>query len=354
MTVLPPQYAQGYIAVAPVAPGWGAGTSVALQPCSRPVPEGPWLPPGSVQMPVLLHHRGVSRKVKAPQPLLDLPPGLVGLILGFLSPSSASSTDAACRFLRDQNRGPGGAWEELGSREFAGLELHGTGQFARTTLPWRRCDWKTRFWTFRTSAPTFRTPFSGGQILGVSADDEIAYFNFRLRTGHLCASKSESLSAYVEVQILKNSDNIALAVVDFESGGASSLTFSPDSGAVLRERKVQETPRRTEGAYFQPLKTLIMENGFEGFMSFQIHQGQMAFFRKHDGSSVWETTGFVTDLSWAEGDHLTACLAFRNSGPYQVRIVRVGGDPPIEAFRNPLAYEQENWGSMNWDATEMD
>jgi hypothetical protein len=44
--------------------------------------------------------------------------------------------------------------------------------------------------------------------------------------------KSElmGLEFYVEVQIKKNADNLSLAIVDFDQGGKSSVTFSPDTG----------------------------------------------------------------------------------------------------------------------------
>lgn len=44
-------------------------------------------------------------------------------------------------------------------------------------------------------------------------------------------------SIYVEFEVRRNSDNLNLAVVDFEVGGRTSETFCPDLGAVLMERR---------------------------------------------------------------------------------------------------------------------
>ena len=80
-----------------------------------------------------------------------------------------------------------------------------------------------------------------------------------LEAGSPCTNKS------------RTEDNLSLAVVDFESGGRSSVrfdwqisrqsvhfpqccmsrlslkrrTFSPDTGAVIREKKLRESPRNS-------------------------------------------------------------------------------------------------------------
>merc|ERR1712146_705712 len=126
---------------------------------------------------------------------------------------------------------------------------------------------------------------------------------------------------YLEVEVVLNPDNLSMAVVDFEAGGCSSITFSPDTGAVIRERKVREAPRKVEGAYIQPLPTVLPGRRFHGLMGLYLHRGRLAFFRKcvsglmetqdtftatlervFNGASAqlgpWETTGFISDLSW--------------------------------------------------------
>lgn len=182
--------------------------------------------------------------------------------------------------------------------------------------------------------------------------DEVAYCKCRLRTDLL--EHGSEAGVYIEIEVLANPDNLSLAVVDFEAGGRSSVTFSPDTGAVIRERKVREAPRKVEGAYIQPLATTPPGRGFEGSMGLLLHAGHLAFFRRCRGADgelgQWESTGFVTDLAWAEGRRLTPCLAFRDEGPYRVRIARVGSPPLLPPARLTAAYEESSWSALDWEA----
>jgi len=160
---------------------------------------------------------------------------------------------------------------------------------------------------------------------------------------------------YLEVEVVCNPDNLSMAVVDFEVGGCSSVTFSPDTGAVIRERKVRESPRKVEGAYIQPLSSVPTGRRFHGNMGLYLKQGHLAFFRQSCDEQVpgsdgpWETTGFISDLAWAEGRRLTPCLAFRDEGAYFVRVVRIGAEAPL-----PLVVMQNNdcesrWNIFDWE-----
>ena len=188
-------------------------------------------------------------------------------------------TDAACRLLRQLNRERIGPWRALGARTFYGLELEREGTFeqpATTCLDspdyfgsvddgilhrcsfgshgsvFARIDWKGRFHHFRADVPTFCAPFAGREINSVAHPDEVAYFRCRLCTDVL--DESSVHGVYLEVEVLANPGNLSMAVVDFGAGGCcSSVAFSPDTGAVIRERKVREAPRKVEGAYTQPL-----------------------------------------------------------------------------------------------------
>eukprot|EP00931_Biecheleriopsis_adriatica_P007447 TRINITY_DN108726_c0_g1_i1.p1 TRINITY_DN108726_c0_g1~~TRINITY_DN108726_c0_g1_i1.p1 ORF type:complete len:425 (+),score=73.27 TRINITY_DN108726_c0_g1_i1:99-1277(+) len=320
-----------------------------------------------------------GQKPRAPlaAALHELEDGPYFVIAGYLDAMSLGAVDAACRLLRELNQAHSGPWHSLGAQTFHGLELENEGVFdlsagddeeeTATVEPrlLTRMDWRGRFARFRAELPTFRTPFAGAEILSVEQADEIAYCRCRLRTDFLGDASGSSLdaAAYLEVEVLKNPDNVSLAVVDFEAGGCSSVTFSPDTGAVIRERKVREAPRKVEGAYIQPLATITAGQGFEGSMGLYLRGGHLAFFRRHYRSAsegeapelgAWETTGFVTDLSWAEGRRLTPCLAFRNEGQYQVRMVCVSCTPPMLPERTAAAYQDANWSSLDWDATEQD
>lgn len=315
-----------------------------------------------------------------PVSLVDLDDGVYFNVAAYLDAGSLGHLDAACRQLRELDRALGGPWYQLGLRAYSGLELDGDGIFeldgigtpaqgsAATGRKPARVDWKGRYGRFSAEVPTFRAPFSGSSITEVQQADEIAYCRCRLRTDLLSAvppldDARSTNCVYLEVEVLANPDNVSLAVVDFEAGGCSSVTFSPDTGAVIRERKVCETPRRVEGAYIQPLTTTTPGRGFEGSMGLFLQEGHLAFFRRHaaragEGEELevgpWESTGFVTDLSWAEGRRLTPCLAFRNEGLYQVRMICLNSSPPVMPERNTMAYQESNWSILDWDAGQED
>jgi len=319
--------------------------------------------------------RGKPQQPQGPM-LADLTVGPYFFVAAYLNASALGHLDAVCRQFRDLNRTNGGPWCALGSRMFLGLELESDGIF-EAVEPERdggtceammsgrrvsRIDWKCRFASFCLYVPTFRAPFHGPEISEVQQIDEIAYCKCRLRTDILSANSDTGI--YLEVDVLANPDNVSLAVVDFEAGGCSSVTFSPDTGAVIRERKVCEAPRKVEGAYIQPLSTITNGRGFEGSMGMHLHGGQLAFFRRHAARSgeaesevtmgPWECTGFVTDLSWAEGTRLTPCLAFRNEGKYMTRVVCVASQPPVLPGRTAMAFQEASWSSLDWDADQQD
>jgi len=238
------------------------------------------------------------------------------------------------------------------------------GSPAESARKHSRVDWKGRYAHFRTEVPTFRAPFVAGEITAVMNPDEVAYCRCRLRADQL--DLQSNAGVYLEVHVINNPDNLSLAVVDFEAGGCSSVTFSPDTGAVIRERKVRESPRKVEGAYIQPLSTTRPGRKFEGIIGLYIFSGHLAFFRRctvedeeqaAKGTSKkgttfgpWESTGFITDLAWAEGRRLTPCLAFRDEGAYHVRVARVGCEPPEQVGKMNSAYEQNSWSGLDWEA----
>jgi hypothetical protein len=275
----------------------------------------------------------------------ELAEGPYFVIALMLDASSLCTTDATCRVLHALNRANIGPWRALGAQTFNGLELEQDGLFEQPSGVERedligrkvaRIDWKGRFRRFCAEVPTFCAPFGGPTITSVAHPDEVAYFRCRLCTDILDEGCEHGV--YLEVEVMLNPDNLSMAVVDFEAGGCSSVTFSPDTGAVIRERKVREAPRKVEGAYIQPLSTLPPGRRFHGVMGLYLFSGSLAFFRRCTNSLVdggsqdmgpWETTGFVSDLTWAEGRRLTPSLAFRGEGEYSVKILRVDTQPPL-------------------------
>jgi len=310
--------------------------------------------------------------------LADLADGPYHVIASQLDAASLLAVDSVCRLTRELNRAAGGPWHILGKRTFHGLEVDGEDLFEgpeeskpspsaalepllRRPASNAHFDWKVRYGRFRQEVRMFRSPFVGSEINEIEQADEIAYCRCKLRSDFLSVG---DVGVYLEVDVHTNSDNVSLAVVDFEGGGCSSVTFSPDTGAVIRERKVREAPRKVEGAYIQPLTTITSGQGFVGSMGLYLCGGHLAFFRRHtmpaseEGKepevSPWASTGFVTDLSWAEGRQLTPCLAFRDVGTYHVQITYVGATPPLVTERTTSAYDESSWRSLHWDAGEQD
>lgn len=280
--------------------------------------------------------------------------------VALLDPTSLCRLDATSRTLNAMNRSHIGPWRSYGVKNFEGLELERHGTFDQSTGSKgsgksARLDWKGRFALFRKEVPLFCPPFDGPEITEAKRPDEVAYFQCRLRTDILDTESSEGV--YIEVEVLQNPDNLSMAVVDFEAGGCSSVTFSPNTGAVIRERKVREAPRKVEGAYVQPLAMVPSGRRFHGLMGLYLRGGRLAFFRRCDPSpgdanhgepGQWETTGFISDLLWAEGRRLTPCLALRDAGAYRVRIVRVCTNPPNMPADPPVSGV---WNDLDWEAS---
>jgi len=341
----------------------------AFQAAARPLyPGGSCRRPGEpCEAAVVDHHN--------PAFLAELAEGPYYVIALMLDAATLCQTDKTCRQLYAMNRAHVGPWRALGAQMFEGLELEQEGLFEQPAsfLDERdgcivngrklaRIDWKGRYRRFITEVPTFCAPFAGPQITSVAHPDEVAYFRCALCTDILDEMCDHGV--YLEVEVLLNPDNLSMAVVDFEAGGCSSVTFSPDTGAVIRERKVREAPRKVEGAYIQPLSTLPPGRRFHGIMGLYLYSGSLAFFRRcangvSEGGVMdlgpWETTGFVSDLSWAEGRRLTPSLAFRGEGEYSVKILRVDTQPPI-AVGKPSAELHSNvgWSGFDWEVGEHD
>lgn len=251
-------------------------------------------------------------------------------------------TDATCKLFKKMNAS---LWEAMGKRVFRGVELPDIGLFEDPSCNdgehqrrKRLCvDWRSRFQRFSTLVHEFRHPF-GPVICNVEHPDEVAYGLCYLR--HDILSQIPERGIYFEVYVSNNADNISLSVVDFDDGGKSSVTFGPMTGAVLRETKVLEQPGVVQGAYIQPLTK--RQEKFMGRMGIYIKSGEIAFFRQVK-DEPWETTGFIADLSWAEGSRLTPCLAFRDGGAYKVSVTKVGPTPPIAAKRDDDAFKPSSW-----------
>eukprot|EP00397_Hematodinium_sp_SG-2012_P050594 GEMP01058878.1.p1 GENE.GEMP01058878.1~~GEMP01058878.1.p1 ORF type:complete len:339 (+),score=100.35 GEMP01058878.1:124-1140(+) len=328
----------------------------------------------------------VSGDVPCPTTLEHMPDDAFFVTASKLDERSLGACDATCRTFLRLNRALG-LWRLLGKRRFAGLEIEERGTFTSTAatiagerhsfvrtstanittkptpcghrrhtrdgrvpmfalghLGEREVDWKLRFAQFAKEMYEFRSPFDPDDISMVASPDEVAYTKVRFRADILMAHPE--IAIYMEVDVAANADNLSLAIVDFDEGGKSSVTFSPDTGAVIKETKVQETPRRVKGAYIQPVKPNFTK--FEGKVGIYVKNGLIAFFRQY-ASHQWESTGFCVDFSWARGQRLTPCLAFRDEGKYLTKISKVGSVPPFEPPAHDEALIAVRWKELNWE-----
>jgi len=221
--------------------------------------------------------------------LTELASGPYQILATRLDERDLCRTDATCRLIRNSNLA---AWRALGISSFCGLELERKGIFdfsaneachtqgaKRPRIDWKCVDWKSRFRSFWEEVLRFRGEFDGVQINEVRDPDAVAFLKFFLRTDIL----ENDCGVYIEVEVLKNADTASLSIVDFDEGGESSVTFSPEHGVVIRERKVQKTPCITKGAYVKPLSP--RPGKFEGHMGLYLRDDRVAFFRRFKGEA---------------------------------------------------------------------
>jgi len=304
-------------------------------------------PPQAQATALALHSEGLKASS-----LLDIGDGPCLVVAAFLDATGLCCIDATARALC-QLTAYGGPWRSLGSSQFRGLAcMDRHFDEAKGEL----VEWKRRYLSFARELSSFSYPLAGCSISSAPLEEMCAFCQCRINTDVLGAE--EGRSVYIEVEVLKNPDSVSLALVDSDSGGCSSMTFSPEMGAVFREKKVSEEPRHVKGDYIQPLPET--ERHFQGTLGIHILNGRIAFFRRastregekgETDSAIpgpWECTGFVGDLSWAHGPWLTPCLAFRQAGPYEVRIVRVSATAPLVPQEKAASLETQ-WRRLDWE-----
>jgi hypothetical protein len=191
---------------------------------------------------------------------------------------------------------------------------------------------------------SFRHPFRTKHLLGTDEAGDVAYLNAILQTRQF-DSLAKGEGVYIEISVGYVSDNLSLSLVDFDGGGTSSLTFSPDCGAVIRETK-SYADNFVRGEYAAALGSCkefgrVNESRMAVYISRNL---DINFMRYCTG--IWESTGFLRSSRWIEGGLLTPCVAFRNPGEYKVRIsnIRVCSRP-LHAMIHPGALA---WKPIAW------
>jgi hypothetical protein len=171
-------------------------------------------------------------------------------------------------------------------------------------------------------------------IRSTSVDDEVLYLNIRILP-------TRRIPIYIELCIDENSDNLSLALVDFDGSGISSVTFSPDTGSVIKEnRRIDETAQ-IDG-YYAPLLNPI-HGSFVGKAGVLIENGKIAFYREFRG--IWDSTGFCCDISALPAGKITPCVAFRDVGKYSVTVSNISVNYPfqVESAKNVV------WKPIVWN-----
>jgi F-box domain len=207
--------------------------------------------------------------------------------------------------------------------------------------------WKLQGSTCRESflaKRRFLHSFRGGgrKIVNVAEQDEVRYMNAQ----YVQKGNTEG-GMFVDVSVCQLSDSISLCVVDFDGvGGCSSLTFSPDTGTVIMERK-SATNGGITGEYFQSLTNC------HSYTRCGVHVSprSISFYRKQKTSS-WETTGIISDCSWVVGGIITPCIAFRDPGPYNIQINRVTSTHPPNVIESPHKGVWKSIGSLHDEDTD--
>jgi len=295
--------------------------------------------------------------------LTELPPELVAHIVGFVftrtTVMAMECTSKRVHLLFRYMQ----IWQAMGRCSFTGLTFRlgnerewwgdptsDPGCYEESQEETYR-EWKKRYLRTCVHLGRFRHPHDvpDGVIRHVARDDTVARTKFRVR-GKVCGFPPFA-PLYWEVSITANCDNNSLALDDFEFGGKSSVTFSPDTGAVIKEHKVREFPRRVEGSYLRALSDLKTPR-FRGKVGVYVAKGYIAFFRKPYGGG-WQSTGFVCDFSWAKDACACPGIAFRDRGKYTVTTSCIGGIPPFQPLMNAAAFDTTYWIPMTpWEGDD--
>ena len=199
-----------------------------------------------------------------------------------------------------------------------------------------------RFFENKRASATFRG--LGCQITSVKRDDCVVFLN-----ASIC---DPNASRYIEIECLQNEDNFSFALVDFDGDGSSSVTYSPETGAIIKERKLTGPPKRVEGVY--AVVPSCPDSQFRGKVGMFVENGKLAFLKKSEKANIWETTDFCVNLNWLVKKRMTPCIAFRDKGKYSVKISSVCEQPPIPVKDHPTLLKDSAWTEIDWYPQEAE
>ena len=246
--------------------------------------------------------------------LSSMPVDLISLIATYLDPRTLSCTlDRLCRVLRgalDETR----VWLTHFENDF------GVFQMSEVWLqqPTNPRDLYAKAYS---KISGFRLPMDSPIIQRTRSQSEVVYLNSVIKLDELDLLGTDE-GIYVELTVHAICDNMSFCLVDFDGDGCSSLTFSPDAGAIIRERK-----REDDGALFGAFTAALppckdFGTGKKSRVALFISREQHITFMRFFGER-WESTGPISGFEWVEGGLLTPCVAFREAGEYIISIEKV-------------------------------
>jgi hypothetical protein len=237
------------------------------------------------------------------------------------------------------------AWDDLIERDFGPLSLGASSLGTPGSA-------KDRYRKLVCAVTQFRSPFPDSQISFVSGSDQVAYFRAAISLDTL-DRVPDGLGVYIEVVVQDAFDSLSLSLVDFDGKGSSSLTFSPDIGAVIAETKSNSEPLWITGKFAHCLKPQPrFGRGNVSMMGVFVSKNcEIEFIRQLQPGFPVHSTGVVGDCSWAHGGLITPCIAFRDQGEYSVHIrsMRVSARPDCSL---PLKCTPPDWKSLLWSGEQ--
>ena len=215
--------------------------------------------------------------------LLDVAGSYCGIVVvAHLDLLDLSRLDTCCVQLRATlSSDVSVVWRAAGEQAFLGLELDDWKRRRNISTPFAtaRCDWKARCRYWHESLLQFCCPVVGRLISAwrsrANTDTDanrLAFSRIVVDTNIL----AHGAGVYVEFEVMKNCDNLSLAVVDRPvSESFTSVTFSPELGALIMERK-----GTLHFSSIQFLPAAPDSFKFTGCVGVYFKDGRLAFYRR--------------------------------------------------------------------------
>jgi len=278
-------------------------------------------------------------------------------VAALLDMRSLCQLEVSCKRMHDMQCSPTGPWCELGKQAFDGLEVdfeNGNGHELFTS----DLSHSHHAQGLQRVATTASQPCLSGPKRRAAAFQERA-MSMRIelcRASWQCCLRMDLLDAsqsgiYVEIETLKGLDRLRFGLQGHVEK-SNSMMFVPECGLVQEVWEWED--RERDDSYNSPKFCQVMPEAppdcfFSGKLGIYVQGGRVAFFRRWHHDPVldkavadaddgiqeeefrpWESSGFLTGLSWARGRRLSICVdsPFPRLG-HHVVVTQVSRYPPI-------------------------